>query len=413
MKILHKTIFTGFFPNTRPRDVAIALRYLLFPFGLTQGKYLDQVTQKISSDMNNLPVILTNTGSDGIYMVLDALDLKEGDEVLVQAFTCVVVINAIKWAGATPVFVDVLPDATMDPVSAAQQITPHTKAMLIQHTFGTPAQLNKLMQLAKKHQLVTIEDCAHVYKGKDAEGRTLGTVADVAMLSFGSDKPISCVRGGALVCRNEALGTILKQAAQKNQVPLPRIEILRRLFTLVLFYLMKPVYHLGIGKIVLYLAKKYSLSQKIITQAEKQGIRDRHLAYQFPNALAHVLVDQLKHADNTNAHRKKIAEQYDAVFGEMALPRATQTIPLRYSMLVTDRDACIAQMRAQGLIAGNWYHAVVAPSDADLAATGYKQGSCPNAEELTTKIFNLPTHIGMNAQSLQRVIRIVQHACSR
>ena len=101
-------------------------------------------------------------GRVALYAILRALGVGAGDEVLIAGFTCVVVPNAVRFAGATPVYADIAPGSyNLDPASAERTITPRTRAMIVQHTLGLPAELDELLALAEQHNLVVIEDCAH------------------------------------------------------------------------------------------------------------------------------------------------------------------------------------------------------------------------------------------------------------
>src|SRR5262245_5582390 len=101
-----------------------------------------------------------------LYALLKALQLEESDEVILPGYTCVVVPNAVRFSGAQPVYADIAKGQyNLDPESVEQRITPRTRALIIQHTYGVPAEVKALARIAAKHKLVTIEDCAHVLLG--------------------------------------------------------------------------------------------------------------------------------------------------------------------------------------------------------------------------------------------------------
>ena len=120
--------------------------------------------------------------------------IGEGDEVLVQAFTCVAVPNSVLWAQATPVYADIDATLNIDPIDVEKKITNRTKAIIVQHTFGIPADMDALVALAKKHNILLIEDCAHSL-GATYKGKKVGTFGDAAFFSFGRDKVVSSVFG--------------------------------------------------------------------------------------------------------------------------------------------------------------------------------------------------------------------------
>ncbi|KXK11813.1 MAG: L-glutamine:2-deoxy-scyllo-inosose aminotransferase [Microgenomates bacterium OLB23] len=144
--------------------------------------------------------------------------MREGDEVLLQGFTCVAVPNAVVWNGLKPVFVDV--DDHYNLVDDLESyIGPNTKAIIVQHTFGIAANMKAIALAAKKHNLFIIEDCAHALGGMYAS-QPLGSFGDVSIVSFGRDKVVSSVFGGAALTKNKTVAAALS-SFEKNLEPAP------------------------------------------------------------------------------------------------------------------------------------------------------------------------------------------------
>lgn len=121
-------------------------------------------------------------GRVALYAILKALGIGEGDEVLVEGFTCVVVPNAVIFAGAKPVYIAPDPKTyNMDVSQIETAITSKTKAIIVQHTFGLPADMDSILNIAKKYNLRVIEDCAPAL-GAIYKGRKVGTFGDAAFL---------------------------------------------------------------------------------------------------------------------------------------------------------------------------------------------------------------------------------------
>src|SRR5207302_3872730 len=119
-----------------------------------------------------------------LYAILEALGVGAGDEVIVPAFTCVVVPNAVRYRRATPVFVDIdRASWNIDPLAVERAITPRTRAVLVQHTFGVPADLRAVARVTAARGIAIIEDCAHLI-GVSTEDGQLGTMGDAAFFSF-------------------------------------------------------------------------------------------------------------------------------------------------------------------------------------------------------------------------------------
>ncbi|MBU2233847.1 aminotransferase class I/II-fold pyridoxal phosphate-dependent enzyme, partial [Patescibacteria group bacterium] len=260
MYIFNKTIFTSFSPNLTGRDTLIALKYLCLPWrwlSWQNGKYPAIVEKKLQKFFDVKFCNVFDSGRSALHFALKVLGAGDRVEVLVQAYTCVVVANAINWTGAKPIFVDIGEDFNIDPVDLVKKITAKTKILIIQHTFGLPAKLDEILAIAKQHNLKIIEDCAHSL-GARYHGKLTGTFGNIGMLSFGSDKIISCVRGGALITNDNEISKKIKEL--NNKLPEPTLlKIIQHLLHYPAFYLSKPVYHLFIGKIILKLAKKLNI----------------------------------------------------------------------------------------------------------------------------------------------------------
>ncbi|WP_353078056.1 DegT/DnrJ/EryC1/StrS family aminotransferase [Synechococcus lacustris] len=155
-----------------------------------------------------------NSGTDALVLALRALDVGVGDEVITSSFSFFATAEAISAVGATPVFVDVNPSTyliDLDQVEAA--ITPATKALLPVHLFGRPVDMERLMQLANRHNLLVVEDCAQA-TGASWAGRAVGSWGDAGCFSFFPTKNLGAAGdGGAVTCRDGALAQRVRELA--------------------------------------------------------------------------------------------------------------------------------------------------------------------------------------------------------
>ncbi len=196
--MFRKPITISLSPNTEADDVFLAVKTIIQPLLWKTGKATSDAEQWFRNYFSVEQAVSFNSGRSALLAILKAFGIGEGDEVLVQAFTCVAVPNSVLWAGAKPVFVDIDATLNMDPKDAEKKITKNTKALIVQHTFGVPAQMDKIIALAKKHHLILIEDCAHAL-GATYKGKKVGTFGDAAFFSFGRDKVVSSVFGGMAI----------------------------------------------------------------------------------------------------------------------------------------------------------------------------------------------------------------------
>ncbi len=410
MKFFQRPVFTGFMPNLLTKEVAKAFFFCL-PWNfksLQQGKYIDLFEKKLSDYYKNTNIILCDSGRSGLKIALEALGIQKGDEVLVQAYTCAVVSNAVIWSGAKPVYVDVLDNFTMNPKDVEKKITASSKVLIIQHSFGIPADLDALIEIARKYNLKIIEDCAHVM-GAFYNGKLLGTFGDISMLSFGSEKAISCGRGGALLTHNQKYFETLKKI--QSQFPqTAKVKIFQQLFTFILFFIFKPLYNIGIGKIFLAFFKKLGISSRIIDKNEKIGQQVSSYPSQFPNAFACIALHQMKHLDEFNTKRKNTSNNY---FENIKNPHLKMCLGykdlplLRFPILLENPQKLLNMAEKEGILLGNWYNTPIAPNDCDSTKMGYLYGTCPNAEKLAGQSVNLPTSPNISEFDQKKIIQIV------
>ncbi len=143
------------------------------------------------------------SGTDALRLALAAVGVGVGDEVITTPFTFIATASVILRAGAVPVFVDVDPTTlNLDSSAVASAITPRTKAIIVVHLYGNPAEMESLSDVAKKHGLALIEDCAQAF-GAEYRGKRVGSIGSVGCLSFYPTKNLGGVGDGGMVVTNE------------------------------------------------------------------------------------------------------------------------------------------------------------------------------------------------------------------
>ncbi|MGN0929694.1 MAG: DegT/DnrJ/EryC1/StrS family aminotransferase [Alphaproteobacteria bacterium] len=162
----------------------------------SKGRFVSEFEDKFSKYIGvNYGTAVCN-GTVAIHLALVALGVGEGDEVIVPTFTYIASVNPIVQVGATPVFVDSDEDDwQMSPEDIEKKITPKTKAIIAVHLYGHPCKMDKIMAIAKKHNLLVVEDCAEAI-GSEFEGQKVGSFGDVACFSFFGNKTMTCGEGG-------------------------------------------------------------------------------------------------------------------------------------------------------------------------------------------------------------------------
>lgn len=163
-------------------------------------------------------VVACGNGTDAIEILLAAMGIGEGDEVLVPAMSWISTSETVATAGATPVFVDIRPDTyVIDERLIAEKITAKTKAIIPVHLYGCPANMTVIMELAKKHNLKVIEDCAQAH-GAEIDGQKIGTFGHAATFSFFPTKNLGAYGdAGAMVTNDQALAETAKSITNHGQ----------------------------------------------------------------------------------------------------------------------------------------------------------------------------------------------------
>jgi len=417
-----KTISISLSPNTSRQDTLLALRLLAAPrrWGKT-GEMTRILERGIASHVGVEHAFALDSGRSGLYLALKALGIGTGDEVLLQAYTCIAVPNSVVWAGAKPVYVDI--DAAtlnVDLNDLQAKITPHTKAIIVQHTFGRPGPIHEIVELARARGLRVIEDCAHALGAMTPAG-PVGKFGDAAIFSFGRDKAISSVSGGMVTTDDPDLARELTRL--RDALPLPGARwTFNQLFHPVASAGILPMYDMAkIGKAMLVGLQKIGLLDLAVRPEERRGQMPKGIpapspyvgAGRLPDVVAQMALSQFARLGAFNTRRRHLAALYDEKLKNtgIQLPPPdepdTHNIYLRYTIHVPNPGKLHRAARAQNIYLGNWYDTPIAPADADLSAIAYTPGQCPLAEQQAATSINLPTHPKVTMEDGERVASIV------
>ncbi len=303
------------------------------------------------------------SGTAALHLALAALGISPGDEVIVPTHTFIASAWGISYVGATPVFVDSLPDTwEIDPQAVEVAVTKKTRAIIAVHLFGVPCDMNALQKIAKAHDLRIIEDCAQAH-GALFDGTKVGAIGDLGAYSFYPSKNLGAY--------GEA-GAITTADAGADE----RIRMLR-----------------SHGE-----SKKYV--HDIVGYNERlDGIQ------------AAVLSVKLKYLDAWNAKKAEIVRQFRA--GMQNKKITLQVIPKNvvpayhlFVVTVEDRGAFVAHLQARGIDSSMHY-----PTPCHLqkayASLGHARGDFPNAEYIADHCVSLPLFPEMTSDEIRRVIDAV------
>jgi len=334
------------------------------------GKYVDLFEVKFAEYVTAKEAVVTMNGTAAIELALRTLGIGEGDEVITSSMTFISPVNTIKYVGAEPVFVDVCRDTyVMDAEKIEEMITPKTKAILPVHIYGHPVDMDKIMEIAKKHNLYVIEDATEAL-GSEYKGKKSGTIGDIGCFSFNGNKLITTGAGGMLVTNNEKWGERAKY-----------------------------------------------LSTQTKTTLENGAFYHEEVGYNFrmPNVLAAMGVAQLEKANEYLEAKIKHAKLYNESLKNVK----GITIPVEkdqvkncfwlYSILVEDnygftRDEVIKKLIADGVQCRPFFQPVhLMPPYKDC-----RHGDMSVTIEIAEKGINLPSSVDLPAEDIKKVCNLLK-----
>ena len=303
--------------------------------------------------------------------------LGPGDEVILPSYTFVSTANAVVLRGATPVFVDVRPDTlNIDERLIEAAITPRTRAIFPVHYAGVACEMDEIMTIARRHNLLVVEDAAQGVFAKYKE-RWLGAIGHLGCYSFHETKNFSCGEGGALVVNDPEVEN--------------RAEILR--------------------------AKGTNRSQFLRGQVDKYTWVDIGSSYVLSDMLAAFLLGQLEHMQRITSRRRAIYERYAAAFAPLSagnrigVPFAPSHCTTNHHMFyilaadLEERTALIAHLRDAGILAV--FHYVPLHSSPFARSIGVPQVDLPVTDKVSSSLVRLPMYFDLSDHEVDQVARCV------
>jgi dTDP-4-amino-4,6-dideoxygalactose transaminase len=308
------------------------------------------------------------SGTEALHLALAACDIGSGDEVITVAHTAVATVAAIELVRATPVFVDIDPAFyTLDPQKLENAITPRTKAIVPVHLYGQPADLNPIMEIASRHKLRLIEDCAQAH-GANYNGRRVGSYGDIGCFSFYPTKNLGAIGDGGMLVTNDP---VLADKAR--------------------------------------LLREYGWAERYVSHLSGWNSR-------LDEIQSAILRVKLKHLDRENAMRMQIARRYSDELSDcgIVLPATRGDSTHVFHLFVVrseQRDALQAFLRENDI--GALVHYPV-PVHLQPAYSGRVAGSDNLAitERMAGEVLSLPLYPEMTDSDAQSVIEAVKRFCS-
>ncbi len=387
-------------------EISATLRALWKKEEMVTGEEIKRYTGRLQDTLQSDHIYTFASGRMGFYTILRALDLPKGAEVIIPSYTCVVVPNAIMYSGARPVYCDISPfDFNIDVSKIEALITPATKVLYAQHTFGQMCDIHNIMEIAKKYNLVVIEDVALSLGARDGE-KYAGTIGDFGYFSTDRTKVINTAVGGFVSVNNEAYLQRFVQLYEAVPYPDQRLTAkLARTFVIDLMMMHPRMYWLG--KFLNPLMRKLGIVQYFLD--ERKHTRSQITEYPYPARLSSILakigISQIDDLADNITHRRTLAKYYNDIFGiyDQEYIESEKNIFLRYSFLVRNRDYWEKRF-ASRIDLSIWFKTIAAGKEEHFEEIGYTPGQNRVCEFVADHIFNLPTHYRIDTAYIEPLL---------
>lgn len=276
------------------------------------GQYIEKFEKKFAKFCGCKYALSCTNGTSALHLALEALDIKEGDEVIIPTLTMIASAFAVCYCGAKPILVDCKKDTyNLDPALIEKKITSKTKAIMPVHLYGHAVNMDPLLKLARKYNLYVVEDAAEGHGGRYKE-KPLGSLGDIGCFSFYANKIVTCGEGGMIVTNNKKIYQKAKMIKDLAHSPKKRFFHLRLGFNYRMTNLQAA---LGLAqleevkkyiKIKRWMAKKYNQGlakvEGLILPVEKDYAFNVYWMYA-------VLVDEKEFGMSCQQLRKKLSQE--------------------------------------------------------------------------------------------------------
>ena len=336
---------------------------------IAQGPKVSEFEEKFAQWIGTKYGISTSSGTTALHTALLACGIGEGDEVITVGFTFAATSNSVLYTGARPVFVDIDEDTfTMDPSKIEDAITDKTKTILVVQLYGQSADMDPILDIAHKHNLLVIEDAAQAH-GAEYKGRKVGTLGDVACFSFYPTKNMTTGEGGMITTDNEEIANMAR-----------------------------------------------------IYRAHGSSVKYHHdyLGYNFRSTdiAAAIGLAQLKKIDSFNDKRNENASYLTDGLKDVkgvvppVVKEGNKHVFHQYTIKVDgDRDKWLDFLNEKGIGCGVYYP-IPLYNQKLYKDLGYNQ-SCPVTDKIVDEVISLPVHPSLTKDELDTIISVVKEGSEK
>jgi len=355
-------------PDISQKEIDTINQVLSTPF-LSIGPKIKEFERKVANFVETKYAVAVNSGTSGLHLCIRGLDIKDEDEVITSPFSFIASANCILFERAKPVFVDIDEKSLcIDPVKIEEKITPKTKAILPIHVFGHACEMEKIMEIAKKHNLAVIEDACEAI-GTEYKKRKVGSFGSAGVFAFYPNKQITTAEGGMITTNDEKLA---------------------------------------------------KLCQSMRNQGRDEGdswLSHSRLGYNYrmSELSAALGTTQMDRIDEILKRRQKIAEIYNKNLkgiNKIKIPYIDSNVKMSWFVYVIqvddrlfsreDRDRIIKELRGRGINCRDYFPPIhLEPFYVDLF--GYKSGDFPITERVSNSTIALPFYNNLPEKEIEYI----------
>lgn len=344
---------------------------------LTTGPKVTEFENIVANYVGAKYAVAVSNGTAALHIACLAAGIQPGDEVIVSPITFAASANCVLYCGGKPVFADIKPDTyNIDPEDIERKITSKTKAIIAVHYTGQPCEMDEITAIAKKHNLVVIEDGAQVISG-EYKGKKIGSISDMTTFSFHPVKPVTTGEGGMVTTNNEELYQRLK----------------------------------------LFHTHGITREEPLLTHNEGPWYYEQlELGYNYriTDIQCALGISQMKQLDQFAAHRRKLAHRYDEAFAgckDIVTPYQHPDCLSSYHLYMIQvpakhRREIFENLRNKGI--GVNVHYIPVYKLPYYQQHGYQGTCCPNAEAFYAKAITLPLYADMTEEQVDYVVECVK-----
>ncbi len=373
-----------------------------------------QLIHQFRNYFSSQSAFLFSKGRVGLYASIRALNLAEGDVVLMPGYTCLVVPAAVMAQGLKPSYLDIDPVTyNLNPRLLDSYNSSNVRALIVQHTYGVPCDMEAVLSWGKANNAAVIEDCCLSF-GSTYQDQLCGTFGLASYFSGQWNKPFSTGLGGMLAVNQAELAEQIQTIIDRELIEPSlvyrllvwiQIQLHERLVTPSTFQLIMRLYRV---------VSKAGLAVGSSTSCEYRGKLHPNYFMGMTSAQAKKGVAEMLTIEANLGHRRSIAGLYesqlsDRGFAPVSVPYQASPVYVCYPVRVKNKHDLLDQAQRKGVEIGSWFESPLHPKGTDLASLQYDIGSCPEAETAAGQVITLPTHRKITPPIAERILDFIQH----